>query len=188
MASLVNLVKVSTATTGTGTITLGTAVSGFLTMSQAGAVSGVVYSYGISDGANSEVGTGTWTSGANTLTRTVVNSTNSNALVSLSGSATVYITPLAADFATTREVTVDFGSTGGYSDEFTITDAAALTTHRVFAVAAAKSPPGGYHDELEMDPIAVFGRVQSSGQVILKVVSTSRGKLYNKRIINYQLL
>jgi hypothetical protein len=172
MTSLVNLVKVSTATTGTGTITLGTAVSGFLTMSQAGAVSGVEYSYGISDGANSEVGTGT----------------NSNALVSLSGSATVYITPLAADFATVREVTVDFGSTGGYSKEFTLTDAAALTTHRVFAVAAAKSPPGGYHDELEMDPIAVFGRVQSSGQVILKVVSTSRGKLYNKRIINYQLL
>ncbi len=96
--ALVNLVKVSTATTGTGTVTLGAASTGFLTMAQAGAVDGAIYSYGITDGVNSEVGTGTYTASGTTLSRTVINSTNSNALLSLSGAATVFITPLAVDY------------------------------------------------------------------------------------------
>jgi hypothetical protein len=96
--ALVNLVKMTTATVGTGTITLGSAVTGFLTMAQAGAVDGATYSYGIIDGANSEVGTGVYTATGTTLTRTVVNSTNSNAAISLSGTAKVYITPNTRDF------------------------------------------------------------------------------------------
>ncbi len=96
--ALLNLVKVTTATTGTGTITLGAAVSGFLTMAQAGAVNGTTYSYGIVDGTNSEVGTGVYTTTGTTLSRTVVNSTNANAAISLSGTAKVFITSLAADF------------------------------------------------------------------------------------------
>lgn len=95
--SLLNLVKVNTATTGTGTITLGTAVPGFLTMDQAGAVNGWVYSYGIVDGGHSEVGTGVYTASGTTLTRNVINSTNSNGLIVLSGTAKVFITALAED-------------------------------------------------------------------------------------------
>ena len=98
--ALINLVKMNTSTVGTGTITLTTAVSGFLTMAQAGAVDQTVYSYGISDGTNSEVGVGLYTVSGLTLTRTVTNSTNSNAAISLSGSAVVYITALAADIST----------------------------------------------------------------------------------------
>lgn len=99
MALLYNLARMTTATTGTGTITLGSAVSGFLTFAQSGLVDGGVISYGIQDGVNSEVGTGTYTASGTTLTRSVTNSTNSGSAISLSGNAQVFITALAADFA-----------------------------------------------------------------------------------------
>lgn len=92
MAEFLDGVKVSTATTGTGSpITLGAAASGFLTFAQGGAVDGRTYRYAIRDGANSEWGYGVYNSGAGTLTRNVVKSTNSNNAIDLSGSATVFI-------------------------------------------------------------------------------------------------
>jgi len=97
MAKLFNLARMTTATTGTGTITLGSAASGFLTFAQAGVVNGDIVSYGIQDGTSREVGTGTYTSSGTSLTRSVVKSTNSNAAIVLSGSAEVFITPVATD-------------------------------------------------------------------------------------------
>lgn len=97
MGLLYNLARVTTATTGTGTITLGAAVSGYLTFALAGASNGDIVSYGIKDGSNSEVGIGTYTSAGTTLTRTVTKSTNSNAAINLSGSAEVFITARAED-------------------------------------------------------------------------------------------
>lgn len=100
MASLADLVVVNTATAGTGTMTLGAAVAPYLTMAGAGAINGQTYSYSIIDGTtNSEVGRGTWSSGASTLTRGPLWSTNGNAAISLSGSAVVRISALAEDFA-----------------------------------------------------------------------------------------
>lgn len=87
----------TTATTGTGTIVLGSAVSPYLTFASAGAVNGDVISYSIVDGSNSEIGTGTYSSAGPTLTRNVTTSTNANAAISLSGSAVVRITPRAED-------------------------------------------------------------------------------------------
>lgn len=97
MAKLFNLARMTTATTGTGTITLGTAASGYLTFALAGVADGDIVSYGIEDGSSSETGIGTYTSSGTTLSRTVVKSTNSDAAISLSGTAEVFITPLAAD-------------------------------------------------------------------------------------------
>jgi hypothetical protein len=93
MAKLYNLARMTTATVGTGTITLGSAMTGFLSFSGSGVVDGEVVAYGIQDGNNSEVGEGTYTAAGTTLTRTVTNSTNSNTAISLSGSAQVFITP-----------------------------------------------------------------------------------------------
>lgn len=96
---LYNIVKVYTSTVGTGTVTLGSAVPSFITFATAGVVNGSTVSYAIEDGNNREVGTGTYTSGAETLTRSVVTSTNSNNLITLSGNAVVFITGLAADLS-----------------------------------------------------------------------------------------
>lgn len=100
MAKLYNLARMSTATTGTGTITLGSAVSGCLTFALAGVANADVVSYAISDGVNSEIGTGTYTSSGTTLTRTVTKSTNANAAINLSGTAEVFITVRAEDIGT----------------------------------------------------------------------------------------
>lgn len=97
MAKLYDLARMTTATTGTGTITLGSAVSGRLSFSGAGVTDGQMVSYGIADGANSECGTGLYTASGTTLTRNVTVSTNSNSAISLSGGAQIYITARAED-------------------------------------------------------------------------------------------
>jgi hypothetical protein len=93
MAKLYNLARMTTATTGTGTITLGSAVSGYLTFASAGVQDGDTVTYAIKDGSSSEIGEGVYTAAGTTLTRSVINSTNSNAAINLSGSAEVFVTP-----------------------------------------------------------------------------------------------
>lgn len=97
MTVLVNRAKMTTATTGTGTITLGSAVAGYQTFADAGVTDGQVVRYVIEDGVNWEIGTGTYTSSGTTLSRTVSESSNAGAAISLSGTAQVYITAAAAD-------------------------------------------------------------------------------------------
>jgi hypothetical protein len=84
-------VRETTATTGTGTITLGGAVSGFQTF--AGAIpDGSQVAYTIEDGANWECGIGTYAQGSNTLSRAAVEASSSASNpISLSGTAQVYV-------------------------------------------------------------------------------------------------
>ena len=103
VSTLVNLVRITTATVGTGTITLGAAATGY--QGAAGLVDATVYSYSIvADGANWEVGQGTYTLSGTTLTRTVTASSNSNTAINLSGAALVNITALAADVGRPTDV------------------------------------------------------------------------------------
>ena len=95
----------TTATVGTGTITLGAAVSGYLTFAQAGVANGDVIDYAVKDGNNSEIGTGTYTASGTTLTRFVTKSTNANAALNLSGTAEVFITPRAETLADASSLT-----------------------------------------------------------------------------------
>lgn len=104
---LYNIVKVYTTTLGTGTVTLGSAVPGFVTFASASVVNGSTVSYAIEEGNNREVGTGVYTSGTETLTRNVVNSTNGNAAISLAGNAVVFITGLAADLSSDTAATAN---------------------------------------------------------------------------------
>jgi len=99
MAVLKNRAKMSTSTTGTGTITLGSAEDGYQTFADAGVANADVVRYIIEDGSNFEIGTGTYTSSGTTLSRTVSESSNSNNAINLSGSATVFIGATAQDLS-----------------------------------------------------------------------------------------
>ena len=87
-------VKESSSTTGTGTFTLGGAVSGFETFSAGIGGSNTTYYCIFETGTNNfEVGFGTLNSGASTLARTyVISSSNSDALVNFAGATEVFCT------------------------------------------------------------------------------------------------
>jgi hypothetical protein len=111
MAKLYNLARMTTATTGTGTITLGSAVSSYLSFASSGVQNGDTVTYAIVDGSNREIGRGVYTSSGTTLTRTVLTSTNSNNAISLSGSAEVFITAAAQDFDAINDIFWENGQT-----------------------------------------------------------------------------
>lgn len=105
MAKAFNRAGVSTATTGTGTVTLGAAIAvgaainscSFQTFGTAGAINLDVVSYLILDANGAwEYGTGTYTASGTTLSRTLGQS-STGSLLSLSGSAQVFITLRAED-------------------------------------------------------------------------------------------
>lgn len=106
MVTLVNRAKMSTATTGTGTITLGSAESGYQSFADAGVSDADVVRYVIEDGDNWEIGTGTYTSSGTTLSRTVSESNNSDAAINLSGSAVVFVGAAAKDVGDDDAVSV----------------------------------------------------------------------------------
>lgn len=99
MAKLFNRAKMTTATTGSGTITLGSAVSGFQSFADAGVANNDVIQYVIEEGANFEIGTGTYTASGTTLTRTPTESSESDdSAITLAGQAKVSIVAIHADF------------------------------------------------------------------------------------------
>ena len=126
MVTLVNRAKVSTSTTGTGTITLGAALDGYQTFADAGVTNGQSVRYVIEDGTNWEIGTGTYTATGTTLTRSVVESSNADAAINLSGQATVFITAAASDILQPGDNISELTNDAGYTTNTgTVTSVAA---------------------------------------------------------------
>jgi len=91
---LADRVQETTTTTGTGTVTLAGAVTGFQSFSVIGNGNTTFYTIAGQTGSEWEVGIGTYTSSGTTLSRnTVLSSSNSGSLVNFSaGTKNVFVT------------------------------------------------------------------------------------------------
>lgn len=106
MVTLANRVKVETATTGTGTVTLGSAVDGYQTFAAAGVADGDTVRYVLEDDGDTwEIGSGVFDDTAGTMTRVVSESSSSGSAITLSGNAELFLTVLAEDL----DDTADYG-------------------------------------------------------------------------------
>ena len=119
MVVLADRVKVYTSSTGTGTITLGSAFPGYQTFNAGGVVNGDTVRYVIEDLNNNawEIGTGVYTHSGTTLSRNL-SSSSTGSLLNLSGNNTlVFISPSSSDLIlssnafTVNEFTATAGQT-----------------------------------------------------------------------------
>ena len=91
-------VRETTATTGTGTVTLAGAVAGYQSFSVVG--NGNKCFYRLESGDNWEIGIGTYTASGTTLSRDIIlSSTNSGSAITLAGTSSVFL-DIPADFYT----------------------------------------------------------------------------------------
>lgn len=151
MPKLLNMARMGTSTTGTGsTILLDSTVQGFKSFGDAGAVTGDVLYLAIEDGDAREVGKYTYSSVPPSLTtRTVVSSTNAGSPIVLSGSAQIFSCALAESIAYPNgivpgSVTVanlPAAATAGQGCRGFVTDATVTTFASVVAGGGANKVP-----------------------------------------------
>lgn len=134
---LADRVKETTTTTGTGTVTLAGAVTGYQSFSVIGNANTTYYCIAGQTSSEWEVGVGTYTSSGTTLARTtVLASSNSGSLVNFSaGTKDVFVTYPAG-----RSVT---GATGLVENDTTITANYTITSGRNAMSAGPITVNGG---------------------------------------------
>jgi hypothetical protein len=164
-------VRVNTATTGTGTINLGTAITGFRTFATAvtagSLASGCSIYYAIEDTAGAwEIGTGVYTAGApDTLTRVVgASSLGGTTALTLSGTAQIYLTLTALS-------TITALLSGGSINSTTIGASAATTG--AFTTLSASSTVSGAGFTALVSPYAPIVSPSLTGTPLSITAATS---------------
>lgn len=168
MAKLFNRAKMTTSTTGSGTVTLSGAAVGFQTFAAAGVSDGDVVQYVIEEGANFEIGTGTYSSSGTSLTRSPTESTNSNSAITLAGAAKVSITAVAADLNRLQH---------GGSDKVTVSSTGASVTGNL-AVSGTVDGRDVAADGTKLDGIEANADVTDTANV------TAAGALMDSEVTN----
>lgn len=140
-------VKEQTTTTGTGTVSLGGAVSGFQTFSSGIGDGNTTYYAIVSQTADEwEVGLGTYTAAGSTLSRdTILNSSNAGSAVNFSaGTKDVFVT-YAADKAIYRDAAGEVSVTRATSATYAVSaDFAASATNATTAITATSATNASY--------------------------------------------
>ncbi|GGN49438.1 hypothetical protein GCM10011349_20040 [Novosphingobium indicum] len=94
-STLVDLVKISSASTGTGAISLGPAVQGYRGIEAL--TNGEVYSYSIQDGSAWEFGRGTFLSDSSQFIRTPIDSSDGGAAINIKANSQISFVALSED-------------------------------------------------------------------------------------------
>ena len=185
MPVYLNRAHVYTATTGTGTLTLGSAVPGYQTFTSAGIANGNVVSYTIEDSGSAwEVGVGTYTAAGNTLSRTLVQS-STGSLLNLTGAARVFVIMSAADM-TALLTTGNIGSSvqaydAGLQSIAGLTTSANQTIYTTGADVYVTTPLTSFGRSLIDDADAAAGR----GTLGLGSIATQAATAYLNKIETY---
>lgn len=102
-SSLVDLVKINVGNTGSGAITLGSAVEGY--RGREVLTNGTVYSYSIQQGSAWEFGRGTYLAESAQLIRSVIDSSDGGTALNLKPNAQIAFTALSADLMPQTQLT-----------------------------------------------------------------------------------
>jgi hypothetical protein len=169
MVRLVNRARMTTPTTGTGTLTLGGAVAGFQSFAAAGVLAGDALRYVIEEGEAWEIGTGVYGAAGPTLTRAPSESSAGGAAIALGGQAVVYITAAAAEFDAKLDATDPRLSDAREWSAATLSQAEAeagtATTRRAFTAARVRQAILGWWngsaEKTKLDGIAAGAEVNA---------------------------
>lgn len=167
-------VRETTSSTGTGTITLSGAVTGYQDFSVIG--NGNTSYYAILGGTEWEVGIGTYTASGTTLSRdTVLESSNSGSLVNFSAGTKDVICTFAAEKATTLDSaqTLTNKSMSGSSNTFTNLPNSALTNSSI----TVNGTPVNLGDSLSVGTVTSVSGSGSYGGLSLSGTVTSSGNI-----------
>jgi hypothetical protein len=190
--------KQQTTTTGTGAVTLGSSVTGFQVFS-AVCANADTFHYAMVHLTNGswETGLGTYNSGAGTVSRSVLTSSNGNALIDFAaGTKEIFISPVAYNIVlknntgaitsgVVKTATLDFGNVPVNSSTLYITDSAATTASLITISPSASTANSAYGgDELEMDNFDCSAYCTTNGNITVQAISTP-SPVWGKRNFNY---